>query len=271
VTKITAPSPDKNLDKNNDAEDAMIDAASLLPDLPSLSHTRASLVGGTIRKVDHVRDQITVQIFGSGKMKILYDPRTKILQGTELAAPSALQVGDRVYVDTVLDGTSIFARNIRLVSAAMGGRSEGVVVSYQADRGELLVRDQLSPDAVKFRIDSRTEITQGGRVGSAGDLVPGTLVSVDFAASKQGRDAHDVAILAVPGSSFTFSGEVSSLDLHLGLLVLKSNTDHKTYEISLDPEVVPVGGGLRAGADVTAVTNFDGTRYTAKTLTVNSH
>jgi hypothetical protein len=80
-----------------------------------------------------------------------------------------------------------------------------------------------------------------------------------------------VAILAVPGSSFTFSGEVSSLDLHLGLLVLKSNTDHKTYEISLDPEVVPVSGGLRAGADVTAVTNFDGTRYTAKTLTVNSH
>jgi hypothetical protein len=48
-------------------------------------------------------------------------------------------------------------------------------------------------------------------------------------------------------------------------------TDHKTYEIYLDPSTVSVDENLRPGADVTTVANFDGTRYTAKNLTINSH
>jgi hypothetical protein len=97
------------------------------------------------------------------------------------------------------------------------------------------------------------------------------LVDVEFAPNKDARDAEQVSILAVPGTDFTFSGEVTSLDLHIGLLVLTSVTDHKTYEIYLDPSTVSVDENLRPGADVTTVANFDGTRYTAKNLTINSH
>src|SRR2546430_2235772 len=58
--------------------DIAVDPASLLPDLPSLPKTNASLVGGMIAKVDRVRDQLTVAVFGGGKMKVAFDTRTRI-------------------------------------------------------------------------------------------------------------------------------------------------------------------------------------------------
>jgi hypothetical protein len=253
-----------------ESDENPIDAASLLPDLPPLPPRRASLVGGTLEKVDHVRDQFTIRIFGGGKMKILFDPRTSILQGDGFGAASDLRIGDRVYVDTLLDHDKIFARNIRLANTGASGKSQGVVVSYRADRGELLVRDQLSPEPVRLTIDSRTEFVESGKLASANDLVPGTLVSVDFATQKSGRNAQQISILAVPGNTFTFAGQVVLIDLHLGLLVVNSSNDHKTYEIHLDPSTLNVDDRLRVGADVTAVANFDGTQYEARSLTVNS-
>jgi hypothetical protein len=55
------------------------------------------------------------------------------------------------------------------------------------------------------------------------------------------------------------------------LLVITSSTDHKTYEIYLDPANVAFDDTLRPGVDVTADTNFDGTRYVARSLSVNAH
>lgn len=254
-----------------DKAEIELDPASLLPDLPALPPAKASLIGGTIQKVDRIRDQLTVQVFGGGKMKIAFDPRTHIYQGSTQASAPDLRPGDRVYVDTILDGSTIFARNIRLAKAAAGGKSEGVVVSYRADKNELIVRDLLSPDPVKLRFTSNTQIVQDGRAAFASQLVPGTLVDVSFAAQKNDRDAQQVSILAVPGSDFTFAGQITGLDLRIGLLVLTSVADHKTYEIYLDPSVITFDERLRPGAEVTTVAEFDGSRYVARTLTVNSN
>lgn len=251
-----------------DKAEIELDPASLLPDLPALPPAKASLIGGTIQKVDRIRDQLTVQVFGGGKMKVAFDPRTHIYQGSTQASAPDLRPGDRVYVDTILDGGTIFARNIRLAKAAAGGKSEGVVMSYRADKNELIVRDLLSPDPVKLRLTSNTQVTQDGRAAFASQLVPGTLVDVSFAAQKNDRDAQQVSILAVPGSDFTFAGQITGLDLRIGLLVLTSVTDHKTYEIYLDPSVITFDERLRPGAEVTTVAEFDGSRYVARTLTV---
>src|SRR5271156_916527 len=252
---------------NADA-DIVVDPASLLPDLPALPRKKASLIGGSIDKVDHIRDQLTLQIFGGGKMKVAFDPRTHIVQGSTQASILDLRPGDRAYVDTILDGSTIFARNIRLATSGSGGKSQGVVVSYQGD--ELVLRDTLSPDPVKLHFTSGTKIVQDGHSAFANQLVPGTLVDVDFMAQKSNREVQQVSILAVPGTDFTFAGRVISLDLHIGLLVLQSANDHKTYEIYLDPSAITVDDRLRAGADVSTVANFDGSRYVARNLTVNS-
>jgi hypothetical protein len=253
-----------------DDADVTLDPASLLPDLPALPHAKASLIGGTIQKVDRVRDQLTVQIFGGGKIKVLFDTRTQILAGNTQAAAPDLRPGDRVYVDTILNGNAIFARDIRLANHVTGGASQGVVISYRADKGELVMRDLLSPAPVKLRFTSATQIVQDGHAAFANQLVPGTLVNVNFVAQKNDRDVQQVLILAVPGTDFTFAGEVISLDLHVHLLVLKSVTDNKTYEIYLDPSVIAIDDQLRAGANVSTIANFDGSRYVARSLTVNS-
>jgi hypothetical protein len=253
-----------------DRAEIELDPASLLPDLPALPRAKASLIGGTIQRVDRIRDQLTVQVFGGGKLKVAFDPRTRIYQGSTLGSAPDLRPGDRVYVDTILDGSTIFARNIRLAKAAAGGRSQGAVMSYRADKNELIVRDLLSPDPVKLRLTPNTQIVADGRAAFASQLVPGTLVDVSFAAQKNDRDAQQVTILAVPGADFTFAGLVTLLDLRIGLLVLTSVTDHKSYEIYLDPSVITFDERLHPGADVTTVANFNGSRYVARTLTVNS-
>jgi hypothetical protein len=269
VSRDVTPSSTTPVTTTSNKAAIEVDPASLLPDLPALPRTKASLIGGSIQKVDRVRDQLTLQIFGGGKMKVLFDPRTHIYEGKTQGSALDLRPGDRVYVDTILDGSTIFAHNIRVAGAA-SGKSQGVVMSYRADKGELVLRDLLSPDPIKLRFTPRTQVVQDGHTAFASQLVPGALVDVNFATQKNDREAQQVAILAVPGSDFTFAGRVVSLDLHIGLLVLQSAPDHKTYEIYLDPSAIAIDDRLRAGADVSTVANFDGSRYVARSLTVNS-
>ncbi len=265
------PSAKKPDDDSADASDNALDAASLLPDLPALPSEKASLVGGTIDKLDRVRDEFTVQVFGGGKMKIAYDPRTRIYLNGVAAAASDLRQGDRVYVDTILNQGQVFARNIRLKTNATAGASQGMILSYRSDKAELVLRDLLSPEPLKIRVTSETRLVKDGHPISTSDLEQGTLVAVQFGSDKDGHAvAREVSVLATPGSNFTFGGEVAALDLSAGLLVLNSSTDHKTYEIYLDPSIVAINDGLRPGASVTAVANYDGSRYVARSLTVDS-
>src|SRR5437660_1407697 len=141
-----------------DSPDIALDPASLLPDLPSLPPEKATLVGGAIEKIDRVRDQLTMQVFGGGRTKILFDTRTRIYRDNQVASASDLRPGDRVYVDTILNGDTIFARNIRLKTAAPVGESQGVVMEYRPNNGELLVRDQLSPEPLSVHLSSSTKI-----------------------------------------------------------------------------------------------------------------
>lgn len=269
-----APAPTAALADNpapaENSPGSPVDPASLLPDLPPLSPAKSTLVGGTLERLDRVQDRLTIRVFGGGKMKIMFDPRTRIFRDGEPASASDLRQGDRVYIDTILDGTSILALNIRMKRSAAAGESQGVVLSYRADSGELTMRDMISPQAIKVRLNPSTRITQGDRSVPASKIAPGTLVNVKLGAQKDSHDlAREISILAVPGDSFTFVGQVTSLDLRLGLLVLTSSTDRKTYEIHFDSGVT-VDDKLQPGVDVTVQTRFEGNRYVARSLTVNS-
>jgi Domain of unknown function (DUF5666) len=264
-----APAADENAQPPVDTSDAAIDPASLIPDLPPVRPAKASLIGGTIGKLDRVRDRMTVQLFGGGKMIIAFDPRTNIFQDGVKASVSDLQRGDRIYIDTILDGGLVFARTIRLKTANTAGESQGTVVSYRSDKSELLLRDLLSPRPLKIHLTSQTRVVDNGRAASASELAPGTLVAVKFGPQQDGTDvAREVSVLAVPGASFSFAGTVMAVDLRLGILVLTSSTDHKTYEISLDAAAASVDN-LRPGADVTVLSRFEGNRYVAQNVTVN--
>ncbi|MFZ0560652.1 MAG: DUF5666 domain-containing protein [Terriglobales bacterium] len=257
---------------DNAESDNAIDPASLLPDLPPLSKSKVTLVGGTIEKLDRVRDQLTVRPFGSrSRMKILFDARTRVYRDGQVTSPTDLKKGDRVYVDTILNGPNVFARNIRFNTNVPQGESQGAVVSFSPDRGELLLHDALSPQPMRVRLNSSTRILQGERAVPASELEPGTLVDVKFDSENNGHDvAREISVLALPGATFTFAGELVAVNLRSGFLVLNSVTDHKTYEINFDPSKFAVDDNWRQGTDVSVQTRFDGSRYTAQNVTIIS-
>jgi hypothetical protein len=264
-----APAPADSV-PSAEATDIALDPASLVPDLPSLPREKATLIGGSVEKIDRLRDQLVMRVFGGGKMKILFDTRTKIYRDGNIASASDLRPGDRIYVDTILNGATVFARNIRLRSAVPVGESQGVIINYRADKGELLVRDSLSPESLKVRVAATTKIVQGDHPIAASQLTAGTLVALKFDAQTDHDIAREISVLAIPGTNFTFAGELTTLNLRTGMLVLTSSTDHKTYEIYLDPAAMSVDDNLHQGAEISVVARFDGDHYTARTVTVTS-
>jgi hypothetical protein len=243
-------------------------ANALLPALAPEPPGKTTLLGGVIGNLDRVLDQMTLYPFGGRRVKVLFDERTKVYRQEEPASQRDLANGQRVHVETVLDGTAIFARSIRILPSAAQGESHGQVVSYDRSSRELVVRDVLSPEPVKFHLAPGASIVRQGQDAST-QLTPGALVSVEFQPDRAGNSvAHRVAILATPGTGFTFLGKVAYLDLHAGTLVLVDPRDNKRYELSFNP-----GGRwsttLREGAEVTVTADFDGVRYTAKSITVN--
>jgi len=245
-----------------------IDPASLLPDLPAVPRKNASLVGGTLEKLDRVRDRLTLRVFGGGRTTALFDPRTRVFRGTKEVTIADLREGQRIYLDTILDGSTIFAKNIRLDAAAALGESRGVIVKYRADQGEFSIQDGIAPFPVRVRLSSSTQFVQGDRMVPASTLVSGALVDVIFTSEGNGHDtAQKISILALPGTRYVFSGQVVHIDLRTGLLVLNSLTDHKTYEIYLDPSFPP-DDNLQPGSTVTAVTSFQDSRYVTRNLTI---
>jgi len=256
-----------------DSEDGSIavDPSALLPELPPVPKANATLIGGTLDKIDMVRDRVTVRLFGGGKESFLFDPRTQVYRGGKAVTVADLHEGERIYLDTILDGSTVFARAIRLTAAHATGTSQGVVLKFRSNGDELVLRDALSPNPVDVRVNRSTRVMQGDRPVPISAVVPGTLISIRFSPEGSSHNtATEISILAQPGTRYTFSGQVVHIDLRTGLLVLNSSTDHKTYEVYLPSSINP-DESLQPGVMVQVVTDFDGERYVVRNVTVNSH
>jgi hypothetical protein len=242
--------------------------APRLPAIPPLPEGKVSLLGGTILHVDHVRDRLTLQVFGGEATSVLFDERTRVFRDGTPASTDDLKEGVRAYLDTMLDGSSIFARNVRLVAALPAGQSSGQIVEIDPSTGELWVRDTLSPDPVKMRLGPHAAIFCGDQVATASDLRTGALVALTFMpAGEDLPQVSRISILASPGAQFVFAGHIEYLDLHRGLMVVVDPRDNKSYEVNLDPSTFSLTRDLREGADVTVHATFDGRRYEAKSIT----
>jgi hypothetical protein len=245
--------------------------ASSLPPLPK---GKSTVIGGAIRGVDRVRDQFTLDVFGGRSLKVLFDERTLIYRDGVKSSQRDLRSGEHVSVETVLDGTTVFARSIHMLSESPAGDCQGQVMSYDAADRVLTVRDALSRQPIKFRLPGGLAFVRQGQAASSAepgnaDLDAGTLVSVKFQSDNKGHGvASQVSILAAPGSAFVFVGNVASLDLHSGLLVVVDPRDDKRYDIFFDSARFPVSRDLREGTDVMVTADFDGARYVASAITV---
>jgi len=236
----------------------------LLPDLPPLPSGKSTAIGGEIKELDRVRDELHLQVPGSHEMKIAFDVRTKAFRDGKPCPVRELRVGDHVSVETMLDGSTVFARSIHSLTRALEGQVQGQVIQYNPAHAELLLRDSVSSMPFKLHLLPGTDIARSSGNGrfSTTDLAPGTLITADFLAGGKGS-VKRIVILATPGSSFAFQGKIDFLDVHSGKLVIIDPRDEKRYEITFDEARLPDVARLHEGSEVSIQAHFDGTSYEA--------
>ena len=271
---FSASSPAQTSDSRPAAKAA--GPAADLPPMPPLPSGESTILGGAIQNIDPVLDQFTLNIFGERPMKIQFDARTKVFRDGVPIPLDALRPADHASVQTALDGTEVFAESIHIMSQAPQGESRGVVKSYNPRSGMLIVDSDLSPKSLRFFVPGDTPISRTGQPeftsarSGAADLTRGSLVSISFSPDLDGRAVvRRVTVLAVPGSTFIFGGDVSFLDLASSSLVLTDSRDGNSYRIFFSSSRFPSVATLHVGDNVTIHASFDGSRYVATAITVN--
>ena len=241
---------------------------------PPIPTGKSTVLGGQIARVDPVQDQLVLKVYGGKPVKVLFDERTQVYRDGKRIPLLELAAAPHASVQTALDGASVFAISIHILSAQPEGQYQGRVLSFNRDSGVLVLTS--APDRPPFRLIVSKEALFK-RVGQEAfssvqsgpaDLTPGALVAVEFDSNNGGRGmATEISVLAAPGANFIFSGTVSELNLAAGTLELVDPRDNKSYDISFDPQA-PASEQLRIGGHVRLSAAYDGHKYVATQITV---
>jgi hypothetical protein len=245
------------------------DESPVLP-VPEKPDGRVSLIGGTVDRVDQIRNRMSVHIFGGGSMKVFFDERSRIYRDGVETTQLALKQGERVYLDTQLDNDRIFARNIHIKTKFQPADATGQIVSYDSQRGEFTLMDRLSGRPVRFRTTSDTLITAKQRNNTKPVLQRGALVNVKFAPGPQRQDvAREVELLIEPGAIVNFYGTLTSVNLRTGLLGIRNKSDDQLYGVHFSRSTNGLTEELQPGAEVVIESVFNGSGYDARNISVN--
>jgi hypothetical protein len=233
---------------------------------------RTTLIGGIATGVDHVRNHVTVQPFGGGrKVKVFVDERSHIYRNGVPATVLGIHRGDRVYVDTMLDGDKVFGRNVRVITETGLAEVRGQVVSANMEKGTVTVRDQLSAKPVSFAVGGATRYASTKGAATAADLQPGALINVQFSPAHGDHDvARDIMVLAKPGDNYIFAGVVTNLDMRTNSFFVDNRSDEQTYEVHFSPAALPDARSLKVGSEITARATFDGKQYVADNVRIEN-
>ena len=235
-----------------------------LLDLPPLPSARVTLIGGTVTNLDRVMNQMAFQPFGSKKqMRVHFDTRTRFYRDSAPITERDISQGQRVYLDTMLNGDRVFAKTIWIRSTAEEGSSRGQISQIDLARNTVTVREELSDQAIKLQVSPTTAVRRGDQRASLSDLTVGALVALKFGAQRQ---VSEITLLATPGSVFTFAGQVTYLDLSRRLIAIANRSDNQNYDVYMDAVAPNVLRQLREGVNVSLSAVFDGTRYAARSV-----
>jgi hypothetical protein len=258
VEPIATGSPHTELNPGGSEHDPLLDPKPLPP-------AKLALIGGIVRKLDTVRNRLTVLPFGGGPPAVIYfDERTRILSGGRETTMLAIHRGDRVHVDTQDLGGQIFASTIQVRSGATNVQASGQVVDVEG--GQIRMRDRLSGELVRFAVDERTRIESHGSRITTAQLRPGALIEVAFTPGRGGGIAQSIIVNATPGESYVFAGILTDINIAEGVLALDNRNDGNNYELSFDPAAERNLSRLVVGADVFITARFDGRTYQATSI-----
>jgi hypothetical protein len=254
-----------------------VSASGDIPGLPPRPQGKSTILGGQIRTIDPVRDELTLKAFGQRPLKILFDERTQVYRDGKKIPLRDLSPTAHASVQTLLDGTDVYALSIHMLSQSPDGDYQGRVLNFNSGTNELTINSVMFHEPIKLVVPPGTPVVRLGQTAftaaslGPADLVRGALISVDFAPDGKGHGiANRISVLARPGSAFVFVGNVTALDIHAGTLALVDPVDDKTYQISFDSASLPTTQKLHSGDHVLVTADFDGARYVASVITINN-
>jgi hypothetical protein len=258
--------------QSNSAAERERSGADPLLDLPPLPNAKMTVIGGTVAKLDRVRDRLILRPFGSkDEMKLAFDLRTKITQNGQPVALKDIKPGSRVYADTMLNGEQVFARNIRIEGQAGQGDARGQVVAYDQKSSVLSLREQVSPEPVRLKVTPQTQIEISKKPASIAELRPGALVVINFApGTERLGEAQRIQVLANPGESFKFVGKITFVDMRSKRFAIANQSDNETYDITLGPVPSQTARSLREGQNAVVSAVFNGQTYEARAIEITS-
>jgi hypothetical protein len=255
------------------AENAPSPSTLDVPAIPPAPRGPSTIFGGAIATLDPVRDRLTLRLPSQRPMTIFFDERTKVFRNGKRVRLGELETAHSASVETTLEGSHLFALSIHLLSGAQQGEFQGRVVAYDAATGQMRVEVDGTSAPFNLRVSPETQIVREGQARSAttpegtGDLVNGTLVSLDFIPSgNQTPAASQIRVLALPGMTFVFRGKVSSLDEHLGRMVLTDPVDEKSYQLFFNAASLPSSQELHLADSLRVTADYDGTHYVVRTI-----
>ena len=260
------------------AVDSDLNAANAHNDLspmPSLPKGKSTILGGAIRDVDPVLDRLTLGIVGEKPMKILFDERTQVFLNGKKIPLQDLSPASHASIQTTLDGTSVFAISVHILSQPQKGAYQGEVMSYRPTTGDLELAGGQGGTPIRFKVSNDATFTRKGQASfvasqsGPSDLKTGSIVSIEFQPDGKGKGTiTKVTVLATPGSQFVFSGELIALDMHTGTMVLLDPTNNQSYQIEFSSTSMSSMPDVRPGQRVRVAAEYDGTRYVAHNVTV---
>lgn len=262
--------------KPDNAATSSSKAKGLAGDLMTLPDGKSTVIGGTIASVDPVTDELVLKIFGARRMRIFYDQRTQVYRDGAKTSLRDLHESEHASVETMLDGTTVFARSIHMLSQSPEGEAQGQVVSYDAGTGTLTLSEALSREAIRLHVPPGTTIVREGQGASSGAasglsaLRQGALIRASFQPDNKGQGvASKIAVLAMPGDQLTFTGKISFIDVHKHQFVVVDDGNNQDYKISFDPASFPDSRDLHEGTHVNVAAEFDGRDYVAHEIAIH--
>jgi hypothetical protein len=235
-----------------------------LLDLPPLPHEKVTLIGGVVVRLDEVMNHMVFQPFGTNqKMQVHFDTRTHFYLDGKPITEREVKQGQRIYLDTQLNGDRVFAKTIWIRSSTQNGMGRGQIVDFDPGHRVVTVRDELSNQPLKLHLAPNAIIRKENQPGSEGDLVQGALVNIEFGTQ---RELRAITVLASPGSTFAFAGRVTFVDLSQKMIAIDNRSDGKKYDVAMDAIAPSVLRQIREGAEVSVSTVFDGARYSARSV-----
>jgi len=242
--------------------------------IPPLPKGNSTILGGSIRDIDPVLDRFTLNIIGSKSMRILYDQRTQVFVDGKRISLKDLRPAQHASVQTTLDGTSVFAISIHILSQLQQGDFSGQVQSFDQATGNLDVVGDRGGDPIHLRISSNTTFERKGQgttsapAASSADLQPGSLVSLQFTPDGKGKgSATRITVLATPGSTFVFAGNLISIDTRSGTMTVLDPRDDQTYQVGYNSASLSSMPNVHPGEHVRITAAYDGKRYVAQSVT----